>query len=131
MYFWLAPAEIRVLAPGRSQAARRGHEVLSPDLPADDDSAELGEYTEAVVSVLGDRADLIVVAQSLAAFLAPMLCERVDARLILVAPMIASPREAPGAWWTNTGQTTARRRQDEPEGRGSRRGIRPHDDLHA
>jgi hypothetical protein len=51
------------------------------------------------VSVLGDRADVIVVAQSLAAFVAPMLCERVDVRLlILVAPMIPSPGESPGAW---------------------------------
>src|SRR5512132_1741499 len=83
----------------------RGHEVLTPDLPADDDSAGLGEYTEAVVGVLGDRADLIVVAQSLAAFVAPMLCERVDVQLfILVAPMIPSPGESPGAWWAHTGQ---------------------------
>jgi pimeloyl-ACP methyl ester carboxylesterase len=96
----------------------RGHEVLTPDLPADDDSAGLGEYTEAVVSVLGGRSELIVVAQSLAAFVAPMLCERVEVRLlVLVAPMIPSPGESPGAWWSNTGQTTARRRQDEREGR--------------
>jgi pimeloyl-ACP methyl ester carboxylesterase len=96
----------------------RGHEVLTPDLPAGDDSAGLGEYTEAVVSVLGDRGDLIVVAQSLAAFVAPILCERVDVRLlILVAPMIPSPGESPGAWWANTGQTSARRRLDEREGR--------------
>jgi pimeloyl-ACP methyl ester carboxylesterase len=96
----------------------RGHEVLTPDLPANDDSAGLGEYTAAVVSAIDDRADVIVVAQSLAAFVAPMLCERVDVRLlILVAPMIPSPGESPGAWWANTGQTTARRRQDEREGR--------------
>jgi pimeloyl-ACP methyl ester carboxylesterase len=31
--------------------------------------------------------------------------------------MIPSPGESPGAWWANTGQTTARRRQDEREGR--------------
>ena len=75
----------------------RGLSVLTPDLPSDDDSAGLGDYTEAVVSVLGDRTDLIVVAQSLAAFVAPMLCERVDVRLlILVAPMIPSPGESPG-----------------------------------
>jgi pimeloyl-ACP methyl ester carboxylesterase len=95
-----------------------GHDVLTPDLPADDDSAGLGEYTETVVHVLGDRADLIVVAQSLAAFVAPMLCERVEVRMIvLVAPMIPAPGESAGAWWTNTGQTTARRHQDEREGR--------------
>jgi hypothetical protein len=33
--------------------------------------------------------------------------------LVLVAPMIPSPGESPGAWWSNTGETTARRRLDE------------------
>jgi hypothetical protein len=35
----------------------------------------------------------------------------------LVAPMIPSPGESPGAWWANTGQTNARRRRDDREGR--------------
>lgn len=70
------------------------------------------------MDAIGDCAGLIVVAQSLAAFIAPMLCGRVDVRLlILVAPMIPAPGESPGAWWANTGQTAARRRQDESEGR--------------
>jgi pimeloyl-ACP methyl ester carboxylesterase len=96
----------------------RGHEALTPDLPSDDDSAGLAEYTEAVLSVLGDRTGPIVVAQSMAAFVAPMLCERVDVQLlILVAPMVPAPGESPGVWWENTGQATAQRRQDELEGR--------------
>jgi hypothetical protein len=42
---------------------------------------------------------VIVVAQSMAAFTAPLLCDRVDVRLlILVAPMIPAPGETPGAW---------------------------------
>jgi pimeloyl-ACP methyl ester carboxylesterase len=40
-----------------------------------------------------------------------------EALLILVAPMIPSPGESAAAWWANTGQTAARRRQDEREGR--------------
>jgi len=96
----------------------RGHEVLTPDLPADDDGAGLGEYAETVVTAIGDRVDVIVVAQSMAAFTAPMLCDRVDVRqLILVAPMIPAPGESPGEWWSKTGQTTARRQLDELEGR--------------
>jgi pimeloyl-ACP methyl ester carboxylesterase len=96
----------------------RGHQVLTPDLPAADDSAGLGEYAEVAVSVIGGRRRVIVVAQSMAAFLAPMLCERIDVELlVLVAPMIPYPGESPGAWWSNTGQTTARRHQDEREGR--------------
>jgi pimeloyl-ACP methyl ester carboxylesterase len=95
-----------------------GHEVLTPDLPADDDTAGLAEYADTVVEAIGDRADVIVVAQSMAAFTAPMLCERVDVRmLILVAPMIPAPGESPGAWWSNTGQIAARRQHDEIEGR--------------
>ena len=95
-----------------------GHEVITPDLPAGDDSAGLGDYADAVVDAIGDRDHLIVVAQSMAAFTAPMLCDRVDVRrLILVAPMIPAPGESPGAWWTTTGQTTAQRQQDVAEGR--------------
>jgi pimeloyl-ACP methyl ester carboxylesterase len=96
----------------------RGHEVLTPDLPAADDSAGLGEYAEAVVTAIGNRADVVVVAQSMAAFTAPMVCDRVAVRLlILVAPMIPAPKESPGEWWSNSGQTTARRELDEREGR--------------
>jgi hypothetical protein len=47
-----------------------------------------------------------------------MLCARVDVRLlVLIAPMIPAPGESPGAWWSNTGQIEARRRQDEKERR--------------
>jgi pimeloyl-ACP methyl ester carboxylesterase len=54
----------------------------------------------------------------MAAFVAPMLCDLVDVRLlVLVAPMIPAPGESAGDWWSNTGQTTARRDQDEREGR--------------
>jgi hypothetical protein len=102
----------------------RGHEVLTPDLPADDDDAGLREYADTVVGAIGDRVGLIVVAQSLAAFTAPMLCDRVDVRLlILVAPMIPAPGESPGAWWSTTGQTAARRRHDESEDRDPHAGV--------
>jgi pimeloyl-ACP methyl ester carboxylesterase len=96
----------------------QGHEVLTPDLPADDDSAGLSDYVDTALSAIGDRSGVIVVAQSMAAFTAPMLCDRVDVRLlILVAPMIPAPGESPGEWWSNTSQTTAQREQDLAEGR--------------
>jgi pimeloyl-ACP methyl ester carboxylesterase len=101
-----------------SRLRAEGHEVVAPDLPAGDDAAGLAEYADTVVEAIGDRADLTVVAQSMGAFTAPMVCDRVDVRLlILVAPMIPAPGESPGAWWSNTGQGPARRRQDEAEGR--------------
>ena len=102
----------------------RGYDVISPDLPADDDSAGLGAYADTVVAAIGGRTDLMVVAQSLAAFTAPMLCDRADVRLlILVAPMIPAPGESPGSWWPNSGQIEARRRQDEREGRDPDAGV--------
>jgi pimeloyl-ACP methyl ester carboxylesterase len=95
-----------------------GHDVVAPDLPAGDDAAGLAEYADTVVEAIGELTDLIVVAQSMGAFTAPMLCDRADVRLlVLVAPMIPAPGETLGAWWSNTGEDSARRQQDEAEGR--------------
>ena len=83
---------------------RRGHDVVAVDLPCDDDSAGLAEYADAVVRAIGGRRDVVLVAQSLAGFVAPLVCERVPVRLIvLVAAMVPAPGEAPGDWWANTG----------------------------
>ena len=41
-----------------------GHDVVAPDLPSEDESAGLAEYTEAVAEAVGDRDGLVVVAQS-------------------------------------------------------------------
>ena len=96
----------------------RGHEVVSPYLPTGDDGAGLAEYAEAALDAIGDRKDLVVVAQSMAAFFAPLLCGRADVRqLILVVPMIPAPGESPGGWWTSSGQLSAQREQDERDGR--------------
>ena len=44
-----------------------------------------------------------MVAQSLGAFTAPFVCERAPAKLlVLVAPMIPAPGEAPADYWVNT-----------------------------
>jgi pimeloyl-ACP methyl ester carboxylesterase len=57
-----------------------------------------------VVDAIGASGDLIVVAQSLGGFTAPLVCERVPVKLmILVAAMVPSPGESPGDWWANTG----------------------------
>lgn|ERR1700688_489838 len=96
----------------------RRHDVVAPDLPCDDDSAGLAEHAKAVVDAIGDRTDLVVVAQSLGGFTAPLLCDVVTVRLlVLVAAMVPLPGESPGEWWSNTGQEQAKREQDEREGR--------------
>ena len=101
-----------------------GHEVLAVDLPAGDDSAGLSEYADAAEEAIGDRTGLTVVAQSMGAFTAPMLCDRVDVRqLALVAPMIPAPGESPGEWWSGSGQEAAKRELDEREGRDPDAGI--------
>jgi pimeloyl-ACP methyl ester carboxylesterase len=81
-----------------------GHDVVSVDLPCDDDGAGLQEYADTAVDAIGDRRDLIVVAQSLAGFTAPLVCNRLPVTLlVLVAAMVPMPGESPGDWWVNTG----------------------------
>jgi pimeloyl-ACP methyl ester carboxylesterase len=81
----------------------RGHDTIAPDLPCEDDSAGLPEYADAVTRAIGDRTDLVVVAQSLGAFVAPLVCDRVAVELlVLVAPMIPAPGEAPADYFTRT-----------------------------
>jgi pimeloyl-ACP methyl ester carboxylesterase len=92
-YWHLVEAELR----------ERGHDVFAPDLPCDDDAAGLAEYADTVIRAIGDARDVIVVGQSLGAFTAVLVCDRVPAALlVLVAPMIPAPGEAPADWWANT-----------------------------
>jgi pimeloyl-ACP methyl ester carboxylesterase len=92
-YWHLVEAELRT----------RGHDVVAPDLPCEDDSAGLSEYADTVVEAIAERTDLVVVAQSSGGFVAPLVCERVAVDLlVLVAPMIPSPREAPADYWLDT-----------------------------
>jgi pimeloyl-ACP methyl ester carboxylesterase len=81
-----------------------GHDVVAPDLPCDDDTAGLAEYADVVVDAVGDRHDVILVAQSLAGFTAPLVCDRLPVTLlVLVAAMTPRPGESPGEWWSDTG----------------------------
>ena len=95
-----------------------GHAVVAPDLPCEDDSAGLDEYADVVVDAIGDRTDVVVVAQSMAGFTAPLVCERVDATLlVLLAAMTPQPHESPGDWWTATGWEEAHRALAVAQGR--------------
>jgi pimeloyl-ACP methyl ester carboxylesterase len=95
-----------------------GHEVLTPDLPAGDDRAGLAEYADAIVAAAGGRERIVLVAQSMGAFSAPLACDRLDvAQLVLLAPMIPAPGETAGEWWSATGQEEAARELALREGR--------------
>ncbi|HEV3188701.1 MAG TPA: alpha/beta hydrolase [Acidimicrobiales bacterium] len=97
-----------------------GHTVITPNLPCDDDAAGLPEYLDAVLDNVGDRSELIVVAQSMGGFTAPLLCDRVSVRLlVLAAAMVPRPGESPGEWWSNTEHERAKREQDARDGRPS------------
>lgn len=106
-YFHLVEAELR----------RHGHDVVAPDLPADDESAQLADYADAVVESVGDRRDLVVVGHSFGGFTAPLVADRLTVDvLVFVAGMVPSPGEAPGDWWANTGYAEAVRQQAERDG---------------
>jgi pimeloyl-ACP methyl ester carboxylesterase len=82
---------------------RLGHEVVTMDLPCEDDGAGLAEYADAVVDAIGDAKDVVLVAQSFGGFTAPLVCERVPVDLmVLVAAMIPAPGEAASDYWANT-----------------------------
>jgi hypothetical protein len=82
----------------------RGHEVVAVDLPVDDDSAGLLAYADVAIAAIGHRTDLVVVAQSMGAFTAGLVCDRLPVELVvLVAGMTPAPGESPGEWWANTG----------------------------
>jgi pimeloyl-ACP methyl ester carboxylesterase len=81
-----------------------GHDVVAVDLPCDDDRAGLDEYARCVVEAVGSRTDVILVAQSLGGFTAPLVCDRLPVSLlVLVAAMVPAPGEPAGQWWANTG----------------------------
>lgn len=82
----------------------RGHEVVAPDLPCDDDSAGLDDYVRTVEQAIGDRDNLVVVGQSLGGYTATLVAARHPVRaLILVSAMIPAPGERAEDWFANTG----------------------------
>lgn len=94
-----------------------GHDTVAPDLPCEDDSAGFTDYADVVVNAIGDRTDLIVVAQSMAGFTGPLVCDRVPVdMLVLLAAMVPAPGESAGDWWYNTGHARTRIEEAEQDG---------------
>lgn len=106
--------------PVEQQLRRSGCEAIAVALPAADDSAGLAEYAAAVVRAVGLHPPqrLVVVAQSLGGFTAPLVCEQIPVSLlVLVNAMIPEPGETPGQWWGNTGYHQAKHAQNLRDGR--------------
>lgn len=97
---------------------RLGHEVVAIDLPAPDPAAGLQTYADVLVEAIGDRTDLVVVAHSLGGFSAPLVCERLPTRmLVLLNAMVPEPGERAEDWWDAVGLNAARRAVAERDGR--------------
>lgn len=99
-----------------AELARAGHDVVAVDLPCEQEVG-LDAYATAVVDGVGDRRDdLVVVAQSLSGFVAPLVCNRIPVELlVLVAAMVPRPGESGEQWWTNTGHAAAVAAQGLPD----------------
>jgi pimeloyl-ACP methyl ester carboxylesterase len=93
-YWHLVEAELR----------SRGHDTLAPDLPIEDDTAGLDRYADVVVDAIGARRDVVVVGQSFGGYVAPIVAQRIRARLIvLVAGMVPLPGESADEMFEHTG----------------------------
>lgn len=98
----------------------RGHDVVAVDLPAADDSAGFIDYADTVVEAVGDRTGVVLVAQSLGGFTAPLVCERRPVELlVLLNAMVPAPGESGGQWWESTGHAEAHAAQAARDGRAA------------
>ncbi|MFG1811812.1 alpha/beta fold hydrolase [Streptomyces sp. NPDC049040] len=111
-----------------------GHTVVTVDLPSED-SAGLDAFADAIVAAVRAAAPepegpVVLVAQSLGGFSAPLICDRVPVdRIVLVNAMVPRPGETAGEWWGNTGQAAARSAYAEATGRDPDAGFDPRTDF--
>lgn len=95
----------------------RGHDVVAPDLPCEDDAAGLPEYVDCVIDAVGDRRDVVVVGQSFGGFTATLAADRLRAALlVLVAAMVPAPGESAEDWFACTGWEQAVEEQARRDG---------------
>lgn len=88
---------------------KAGHRVHAVELPGDDPRATLETYARRIVKAIGKKRDVVLVAQSLGGFTAPLVCERARIRqLVFVNAMIPVPNERPADWGPATGSSKAR-----------------------
>lgn len=86
------------------QLRARGHDVVAPDLPCEDETKGHRETADAVIEQIGDRRDLVVVGHSLGGFTAPLIADRLPVKaLVYLAGMVPAPGESPAEWWDNVG----------------------------
>src|SRR3954451_4774230 len=119
-----------VLIPGAGGAAwywsrvapllrEAGHEVVAVDLPGDDENVGIEQYADLVVAACEGVDEVVVVAQSLGGFTAPLAAGRVPLReIVLVNAMIPVPGETAGEWWDDVDSAMARQQAADAGGYG-------------
>jgi pimeloyl-ACP methyl ester carboxylesterase len=86
----------------------RGYDAFAVDLAANGRTG-LPAYADAVVDAIDGRGEVALVAQSMGAFTAPLVWQRVPiGRVVFVNAMIPRPGETSGDWWENVGSEPAR-----------------------
>ena len=90
------------------------HLPLPVDLPVADSTADLVGLATVVVAAIS-RAPcepggaILIVGQSLAGFIAPLVCEQIRTDLlVLLNPMVPIPDESANQWWSGTAHAEAR-----------------------
>jgi pimeloyl-ACP methyl ester carboxylesterase len=114
-----------ILIPGAGGDAFYWHRVvpllpgaIAIDLPAGQDGAGLAEYADVIAGAIEGRDGVVLVAQSMGAYSAPIAAVRGGvSRIVLVAPMIPAPGESAGEFWAASGQLEAMRALAVAEGR--------------
>src|SRR5260221_11933795 len=103
-----------VLIPGAGGAAsywdlvvpllqEAGHQAIAVDLPGDDPAAGLPEYASLVTRAADGATGIVLVAQSLGGFTAPLVAAKLSLRaLVFVNAMIPVPGETAGQWGGRT-----------------------------
>lgn len=82
----------------------KGHTVIAPDLPTEDETKDLTDWASTVVDALPSTEDVVVVGHSFGGFVAPLVAARVNASaLVFVTAMLPKPGETPGDWWEKAG----------------------------
>jgi pimeloyl-ACP methyl ester carboxylesterase len=95
-----------------------GHDVVAVDLPAGDEEAGLADYADTIVAAADGAPDVVLVAQSLGGFSAPLATDRLDVRrIVLVNAMVPLPGESFNEWWGAVGQAAASREYAKRDGR--------------
>jgi pimeloyl-ACP methyl ester carboxylesterase len=99
-----------------AELAPRGHEVVAMDLPCDEEVGLAAQVDAVLDAIGGRRGDIVLVAQSLGGFIAPLVATRIPVdEIVLLAAMVPRPGETGGEWWAATGHAEAVAAQGLPD----------------